>query len=142
MRAKFGRTLTLVIYLLFVIFGTVKAIPSEYIPNYTINTSRNSILEILTRIEAYRKTGKNIPSEVFAKLYADFGTVWPRLPQDPSYKVVYEQCNITTSDLSKSFSYDKFSTFIDQCYEPITRITSEINSKYTIVPSIRVSPDN
>ena len=142
MRAKFGKILTLVIYVLFVVFGTAKAIPNEYIPNYTINTSRNSILEILTRIEAYRKTGKSIPSDVFAKLYGDFATVWPRLPQDPWYKVVYEQCNITTNDLSKLFSYDKFSTFIDQCYEPIIRITSEINAKYTIVPSIKVSPDN
>ncbi len=142
MRLKFSKLLMVFIYLLFVIFGTVKAIPNEYISNYNINTNRSGILEILTKIEAYRKTGKSIPTTVFSTLYNNFRSVWKYLPQDPSYKVVYEQCDITTSDLSKSFNYNGFSSFLDQCYEPIIKITNEINSKYTIIPAVTVSPDN
>lgn len=142
MKSRFIKIFTLFIYVLFVVSSSARAIPNEYLPNYNINSNWQSILEILTRIEAYRKTWTEIPAQVFGGLYTQFRSVWSYLPQDPTYKVVYEQCDITTNNLSKWFTYDKFSTFLDQCYDPITKITSEVNSKYTVVPSIKASPNS
>jgi PKD repeat protein len=78
-------------------------------------------------------------------LNSSFKTLFPRFPQDYSYKVVYEQCNLLTSQLSSLSQNDAkyrgyFSSFMSNCYKPLTDILSAINTKYMIIPNIKVTP--
>ncbi len=121
------------------------AISNKYIANYDIKGSRDKILGIFVEIDANDKIGTGIPATKFQELSTSFKTLFPRFPQDYSYKVVYEQCNLLTTQLGVLSSSDTkykgyFASFMSNCYKPLTDILKQINGKYMIVPSAKVSP--
>ena len=117
----------------------------SYKANYDIKTDRDKILSTFVQIDANDKIGTSISASKFGELNASFKTLFPRFPQDYSYKVVYEQCNLLTSQLSSLSQSDAkyrgyFSSFMSNCYKPLTDILSAINTKFMVTPSIKVSP--
>ena len=134
---------SIVIYILIGLLSlqsSFAAIPNQYFPNYTIDSRWKNVLEMLVKVEAYRKTGNNVPASVFAQLNSDFGQIFPSFPQSPSYKVIYEQCLLTTQALSSSYQYDKFVTFTNQCFEPLNTILKDLSSRYTMMAKIVATP--
>lgn len=121
------------------------AITNSYIANYDIKSDRDKILGTFVEIDANDKIGTSFSSAKFGALNSSFKTLFPRFPQDYSYKVVYEQCNLLTSQLSSLSQNDAkyrgyFSSFMSNCYKPLTDILSAINTKYMIIPNIKVTP--
>lgn len=121
------------------------AITNKYIANYEIKSARDKILGTFVEIDANDKIGIIISSAKFQELNTSFKTLFPRFPQDYGYKVVYEQCNILTSQLSIISTTDTkykgyFSSFMNNCYKPLTDILKQINSKYMVLPNAKASP--
>jgi len=81
----------------------------------------------------------------FTELLTHFNALFPKFPQDYSFKVVYQQCTDITATLSKTPSTDTnfpsyLSLFLSNCYKPFNDILKKINGKYTIIPSAKISP--
>ncbi|MBP7007439.1 hypothetical protein KBB05_01585 [Patescibacteria group bacterium] len=115
-------------------------IPSEYLPNSHINTSWITILNTLTELQAYRKTGNPVPPNMFALLNSNFKTVFKYFPNNPSYNLIYKQCDITTAKLVSTVEYDDYNTFVSKCFDPLSNILKDIQSNYTIVSSVKANP--
>jgi len=79
---------------------------------------------------------------LFSQLNSNFQSVFNYLPQNPSQKLIYEQCRITTQRLSRAYTYDDFTTFYNQCYNPLMTIINTINNQNTVKASIVASPNN
>lgn len=109
------------------------AIPVDYRPNYKISAQRNEIQDLLVKIQASKQVGSNIDSLIFSKLYQDFLYVFDYFPNKPEFKTVYEQCLITSQNLSRGFDYNNFSLFTNNCFDPLQSIIKEINTNYTVV---------
>jgi len=121
----------------------VKAdLPTDYIANYEISENREKILETFVKIDAMTKVGSNIPAVTFKELNANFKAVFIHFPKDYEFKVVYEQCLITTQSLGNGYNYAKLNVFLENCYTPFQWIIKQINTKYTIIASAWVSPSN
>lgn len=116
------------------------AVPSEYYPNYKIQASWDQIVEHMVKIEAYKQTWNDIPPAIFADLNKSFKKVFTYFPQSANNKVVYEQCLLTTKNLSTKYQYDKFLVFRDRCFDPINKIIKEIDNKYKVEADVKVSP--
>jgi len=121
------------------------AITNKYIANYDIKSARDKILGTFVEIDANDKVWITIPASKFQDLNTSFKTTFSRFPQDYSYKVVYEQCNLLTSQLGTISTTDAkykgyFSSFMSNCYKPLTDILKQINSKYMVIPNAKVSP--
>lgn len=124
--------------------GTINAtIPRTYIANYAISQDYNTILELLVKIDAAAKIGTQIPQTTFAQLYTSFQTVFPKFPQDYSFKITYQQCLDITQSLTTYTSTDyhtKLSSFMTNCYKPFSTIVTKVNTKYTVVAAAKVAP--
>lgn len=117
-------------------------ISEEFFANYQIDDEMDRMIEIFSRIEAYRSTWNDVPQEIFVELSWIFNTVLPRLPQTPENRVIYEQCDITTRNMSWWFNYDRFLTFRDRCFQPLNDIIRQIDTNYTVIPDIDANPDS
>ncbi|NOZ44935.1 MAG: hypothetical protein GXP45_07500 [bacterium] len=84
--------------------------------------------------------GEDIPEKTFADLHQRFQKVLPHFPKDFEFQVTYEQCLLTTENLSKNYSYARLSAFQEKCYQPFSSIVKSVNSKYTVVASAKVNP--
>jgi hypothetical protein len=73
---------------------------SDYYPNYRINQSRKQVNDDLVQIKALSSTSDKISEGLFARLNRNFQLIFPAFPQESEYKVVYQQCLITTQKLS------------------------------------------
>jgi hypothetical protein len=92
------------------------------------------------KIDAKTKLGEPIDKSIFLDLYSSFEAVFPHFPQNYEFKVIYEQCLLTTKDLSTAYSLQKLSAFTEKCSQPFSNIVSQINSDYTILASAKASP--
>ncbi len=123
-------------------FGYSQSLPSQYYPNQQIEDNLDSITENFSRIEAYRNSNENPPDSIFSDLKEDFEKVFPRLPQTPDYRVVYEQCNIAVDWLSSWYDYDRFVNFRSRCLSEIRDVFQQINRNYTVLPNISANPQS
>jgi len=117
-------------------------IPSDYLPNSHINSAWTSILNTLTELQAYKKTGNDVPSSMFSILNRNFKTAFKYFPNNPNYNLIYKQCDITTAKLASAVTYEDYNIFISKCFDPLSNILKDIQSNYTITSSIKATPRN
>jgi hypothetical protein len=117
-------------------------IPSDYLPNSHINGARTSILNTLTELQAYKKTGNDVPSSMFSTLNTNFKTAFRYFPSNPNYNLIYKQCDITTAKLAGKVTYEDYNIFVSRCFDPLSNILKDIQSNFTIKSSIKASPKN
>ncbi len=77
---------------------------------------------------------------MFAGLNNNFKTAFRYFPSNPTYNVIYKQCDITTAKLSSKVAYDDYNTFVSKCFDPLSTILKDIQSNYTIRGAIKASP--
>lgn len=133
---------TLLVILAVFLFSKTFAISQEYYPNYKIDKPWNEIIQLLTKIEAYNGAWKTPPANIFSTLNKDFKTVFNYFPSDPNYKIVYEQCLLTTESLVGWVNYDKYLIFRDRCFDSLNKILKEIGKKYTVKADIKANPQS
>lgn len=118
-------------------------IPNEYKPNYETSTSRDTILWTFVEMDAANKIWKQLPKSKFSDLNSNFQRVFPKYPQDYSFKVVYEQCIQLSNDLSKYTSdqyLNSMTSFVNNCQKKLTEIIKKFNSEYTVIANVKASP--
>ncbi len=127
-------------------FSFIKAnVSNDYIANYEIKTDRENILWILVEIDAASKIWDQVPQNKFAQLNASFQAVFPKLPQEYTFKVVYQQCLSLSQGLITYTNVDyqnKLWTFLTSCYKPLSEILKKIAAKYTVVANAKASPQS
>jgi PKD repeat protein len=124
---------------------TQAAVPNEYIANYEINTAWQKTLGIFVEIDAYTKLWNSIHPDKFKELNQHFSTLFPKLPQEYSFKVTYQQCSLLSSQLGTISVNDPnyrslFASFMSNCYKPFTDVLKKINSQHTSSPKAVASP--
>ena len=67
-------------------------IPSEYEANFSITSNWNAILDDFVKLNAAKEIGGEPDPAIFRRLQGNFGSVFPQLPQEGEFQVVYEQC--------------------------------------------------
>lgn len=139
MRQKLNQAI-LVCLILFQGVVSFAQIPTEYLPNSHINSAWTSILNTLTELQAYKKTGNDVPASMFASLNANFKTAFQYFPSNPSYNVIYKQCDITTAKLAKQVNYDDYNIFISKCFDPLSNILRDIQTNFTVTSNIKANP--
>lgn len=131
---------------LFLLFNSSNAsVSNEYIANYEIKTDRDNILWLLVEIDAASKIWDQVPQTKFAQLNASFQNVFPKLPQQYTFKVTYQQCLTLSQWLTTYTNTDyqnKLSTFLTSCYKPLSDILKQINAKYSVVAAAKISPQS
>ncbi len=129
----------LLIFSYLVIWYTISA---YYHPNSVIWPYLKDVTEKFITITSYSNTNSdNIPTSLFSQLAQDFGVLKNKLPQDnPNFKVIYENCYLASTQLSKKISSSKLSTFYSQCFWPWKKLTREIETKYSIKANIKAYP--
>jgi PKD repeat protein len=135
------KVLTILIVLTLTNFSVQWAVPNAYIANQKTSQTRSDILWIFVQIKAYKKTNNAISPSLFKQLSDDFESIFPYLPQKPEFKIVYEQCKITTASLSQVYQLANYIKFENQCFNPLNSIITEINNKYTIVTQANANPN-
>lgn len=113
--------------------------------NYEIQEDYNKILELFVFVDSSSKIGTQIPQSKFAELNASFQVVFPKFPQDFSFKVTYQQCLDLTQGLTSYTSADyqtKLGSFMTNCYKPFGDIVKKVNTKYTVVAAAKISPQS
>lgn len=115
-------------------------LPNEYYSNYRIENSYQKVINIIEDIEAYKTTSwpSSVPTKLYSELNSNFKTLFPNFPTDSEYKIIYKQCEITSAKLAKSYSYDDFASFSDQCIDWLDKIIKEVNDKHSVKASIAV----
>jgi len=96
-------------------------------------------------IDAGSKIGTQIPQTKFAQLNASFQTVFPKFPQEYTFKVVYQQCLSLSQGMTTytTTNYqDQLGTFLTSCYKPLSDILKQITSKYTVIAAAKASPQS
>jgi len=124
---------------------TKAAVPNEYIANYEIKNARDKTLGLFVEIDAYTKLWNNVHPDKFKELYQYFSSLFPKLPQDYSFKVTYQQCSLLSSQLGNISVNDPnyrslFSSFMSNCYKPFTDILKKINTQHTTTAKVIASP--
>jgi len=115
-------------------------VPPEYVANYEIAENYDKILGTFVKIDAKTQLWSDIDKEVFVDLYDRFEAVFPHFPQEYEFQVVYEQCLLTTKNLTKAVNHVRLSTFMEKCSKPFGNIISQINTNYTVLASARATP--
>lgn len=115
-------------------------VPTSFYPNYQIQSERESILDTFVQLEAQKRIGQDPAPNVFSQLYNNFQVVFPQLPQDSNYQIVYQQCRLLSQDVANGYTYDKFINFMENCYTPLNRTIREIGNKYTMEASALANP--
>ncbi len=137
---------TLVGVLSILVFFTWPAsagIPNEYKPNYETSENRDKILWVFVEMDAANKIWKQIPSSKFSELSTNFQKVFPKYPQDYTFKVIYEQCIQLSNDLANYSSWgylNSVTSFVNNCQKKLTEIIKRFNVEYTVSAKIKASP--
>jgi len=97
-------------------------VPDEYIANYEIGEDYQKILDYFVQIDAKTKLGEPINKDVFRELYDSFEIVFPHFPKEYEFKVIYEQCLLTTEKLASNYSHQRLAVFMEKCNQPFTDI--------------------
>jgi hypothetical protein len=122
------------------VFAQKSNIPPYYFANYGIKVQREQIQDMFVTIDATKSIGSELDSAFFQDLSQNFDQVFPYLPQDSQFKIIYEQCRITTDALASSYNYNGFSKFLDDCFNPFNRSIKIMNEKYTVQPVVALNP--
>lgn len=118
------------------------AIPSTYIANYDIEDDREKVSKIFIEIEANNKIGLETSILKFWELNQSFVNLFPKFPQDYDFQVIYQQCLQLSQSLSSIYNYNTFSSFMNNCYKPLSQIMSKINANFTIKANATTKPNN
>lgn len=127
----------------FFVWPADAGVPNDYKPNYDTSANRDKILWIFVEIDAATKIWKDIPRAKFSELSTNFQKVFPKYPQEYSFKVVYEQCIQLSDDLSNYSSWEylnKLTSFVNNCQKRLTDIIQKFNTQYTVLATIKASP--
>jgi hypothetical protein len=134
---------TAIVALATVVFAqSASPIPPYYFANYAITNQWDQILSMFTTIDAAKNTGTDLNESFFADLHDYFQDVFPYLPQEEDFAVTYEQCRITSNNLAIDYTYNGFELFLNGCYNPLTRAINRMNSQYSVIPSVNISPSS
>ena len=126
---------------LFLWFTTAQ-VPREYEANFGIQENWNAILDDFIKLEAAKQIGWDPDLAIFSRLASNFWRVFPQLPQEGEFKIVYEQCQQLANSTRSSYTYDAFVWFMERCFSPLNNIIKQVNSKYTIKPSANANPSS
>ncbi|MFA7298823.1 MAG: PKD domain-containing protein [Candidatus Absconditabacterales bacterium] len=149
MRSLFSKSISKVVLMIMALsamffIGKINAtIPNDYIANFEISADYNKILGIFVEIDAATKIGNQISQTKFSELNASFQTVFPKFPQDYTFKVTYQQCLDIVQGLTTYTSNDyqtKLASFMTNCYKPFGDIVKKVNTKYTVIANAKISP--
>ncbi len=128
-----------ILVILFLI-SFVYGLPSYRYANKDIQVYWNDMMDIFAKLEAIENSWLQPGSSLFSALHEDFKKLFPKFPQTPKYKVVYETCLLQTETLSKNFDWSLYMDFKAQCFYPLQNIVNEIKQKYTVDVKIKASP--
>jgi len=115
-------------------------VPDYYKANYSIANDWENIKKIFIEIEANNQIWEVTPAESFNSLYHSFINVFPKFPQEYNFQIVYQKCKTLSQNLSTIYDHNTFSSFMDNCFRPLSTILNTIDSSYTVKPSITVNP--
>lgn len=127
---------------------SASGVPDSYKANNEIKADRDATLWVFVEIDASIKTSdinNPIPQAKFSALHWYFTNLFSVFPQDYEFKVIYQQCLNLSESLSHHTSnnyWSLLSSFMSNCYSPFSDILSQINSKYTVIPTAKASPSN
>ncbi len=114
-----------------------------YEPNDGIQNYLDDMTDSFEKITSYSQAWEDVPSSLFSSIANDFSILKTKLPQDnPSFKVVYEKCEIIARSLSNWFSKEKLNTFNAQCFWPWKKVSRSIFSKYKVIAWLKAYPTN
>lgn len=123
------------------IFSTcIAAVPNEYKANYGIQNDRNEVSRIFVEIEANNDIWVQTNSSTFAALYNHFSNIFPKFPQEYTFKVTYQRCLQLTQTLWSHYDYNNFVSFMDLCFDPLSTILSQIDANYTVTAIAKANP--
>jgi hypothetical protein len=97
-------------------------------------------MNIFAKLKAYENSSENPKTTLFVKLNEDFKKLFPKFPQNPNYKIIYETCLLQTEKLAKSFDAGLYLDFKAQCFFPLQQTVNEIKSKYMVNAVIKAVP--
>ncbi len=140
---KKTKLLTCLIVLISGLWITLWAVPDYYKANYSISTDWENVKRIFVEIEANNQIWVQTSAESFATLYNSFSHIFPKFPQEYSFQITYQKCITLSQTLwNWSYDYDLFSSFMDNCFKPLSTILNTIDSSYTVKPNATVNPSN
>lgn len=127
--------------LLISMVGTAFAnVPDYYKANYSIVKDWGNIKKIFIEIEANNQIWEETSPETFMSLHNSFLNIFPRFPQEYSFQIVYQKCKTLTQILWSEYNRNTFSSFMDNCFKPLSNILNTIDSSYTVKPVIVANP--
>jgi len=131
------------VILLFLILVSWYTQAAYYEPNDGIQNYLEDVKDSLVKITSYTQAWQNVPANLFSSIANDFSILKTKLPQEnPSFKVVYEKCEIIARSISNWYSKEKLNTFNAQCFWPWKRVSREIFSKYKVIAWLKAYPNN
>ena len=140
---KKTKLLTCLILLTSAVWITFWAVPDYYKANYSISTDWENVKRIFVEIEANNQIWAQTSAESFATLYNSFNNIFPKFPQEYNFQITYQKCITLTQTLwNWTYNYDLFSSFMDNCFKPLSSILNTIDSSYTVKPNVTVNPSN
>jgi PKD repeat protein len=116
-------------------------VPTEYFPNYQVAGQWLSMISIFEQIQAAVKVWSKLENTKFRELQTIFSTIFKFFPQTPSWRVVYEQCQLSITPLTSWFDQGKYTVYKDKCFVPLNEIMRAIVSQYTVKARIVASPN-
>ncbi|GHW02403.1 hypothetical protein AGMMS50249_1890 [candidate division SR1 bacterium] len=124
--------------------STAQSIPTDYYPNYAIQSDWAKVQENFVFIDAAQKIGDTakLETKLFQELNASFKKIFPAFPQDYNFKVTYQQCLNLSSDLGAGYDKLRFQSFMTNCYNPLNNLIKQLNAKYTVQANATRSPAN
>jgi PKD repeat protein len=129
----------------FAFSSSTAGIPNEYVANYDIQADWDRILDLFVQIDADSKIGQQTPQTKFSQLSSSFSTVFPKLPQEYTFKVTYSQCLSLAQSMASATSLDytsKLNLFMTNCYKPLSDILKKITTKYAIIANAKINPSS
>lgn len=120
-------------------------VPAEYLPNYQFQDARKQVQDILIQLDASRRVGAPILPATFSELSQNFQRAFGYFPQDPNFKVVYQQCQASSQGLAQlpNFSgpnINALENFFSVCFDPLQEVIDEIANNFTVKPAISANP--
>jgi hypothetical protein len=77
---------------------------------------------------------------LFQRLNTNFSQIFPFFPPENTFKIVYQQCLDTSLNLASSYDYNRFTVFVDRCFDPLNDILQKIESNFSVNATITATP--
>ena len=116
-------------------------VPTDYFANYKIQKDWSRLSELFVDIDAENKIWKINGSSTYSELLGIMKRIFPYFPQqDYSFQVVYKQCLKTTEAMQRNPNRENFSSFYENCKNPLANITTTIQNKYSVKAIASANP--